>query len=393
MLAKTMPTCIFNLSLPVYYPAMNNELLKYRIGITLIKGIGNNLAKNLIAYIGSEEGIFKEKQQNLAKIPGIGVVLSNEICNQNVLEKAEQEVEFILKNKIIPYYFTDKEYPYRLKECPDSPIMLYARVNASLNDGKFVGIVGTRNATEMGRENCRKLIADLAESVPNLVIVSGLAYGIDICAHKAALDANVTNMGVVGHGLDRVYPAVHRATAVKMLENGGLLTEYMSNTNPDRQNFVQRNRIIAGMSDAIVVVESAAKGGALITAEVGNDYNRDVFAYPGRNTDEWSRGCNALIKANKASLIESADDLISFMGWEKQTQRTSSPLQTSLFVDLTDDEQELVSVIRKYGEGVQVNQLALELQKPFSKVTAMLLQLEFKGLVKCSPGNLYRIIK
>ena len=250
---------------------MSDETLKYKIGITLIKGIGCNLAKNLIAYIGSAEGVFREKQQNLAKIPGIGEMLSKEIVSQNVLARAEQEIEFIEKNKIQTSYFADRDYPYRLKECPDAPIMLYQKGYCDLNNGKFVGIVGTRNATETGKENCKKLIADLASTQQNIIIVSGLAYGVDICAHKAAVDVGLPTIGILGHGLDRIYPAAHRPTAVKMMQKGALLTEYLSQTNPDRPNFVQRNRIIAGLCDALLVVESAARGGALITAEIAND--------------------------------------------------------------------------------------------------------------------------
>lgn len=372
---------------------MNAETLKYKIGITLIKGIGCNLAKNLIAYVGSVEGVFKEKQKNLAKIPGIGEILSTEIVLQNVLARAEQEIEFILKNKIQTYYYADREYPYRLKECADSPIMLYSKGNCDLNNGKFIGIVGTRNATETGKENCKKLIADLAAAQPNSIIVSGLAYGVDICAHKAALEAGLPTIGVVGHGLDRIYPAAHRPTAVKMIQEGALLTEYLSLTNPDRPNFVQRNRIIAGMCDATLVVESAARGGALITAEVANDYNRDVFAFPGRVNDEWSAGCNALIKNNKASLIESADDILRFMNWEKQDSITKQTVQTTLFLDLSDEEQEIVTVLRQHSEGIQVNELSIVLAKPFSKISSLLLEMEFKGIVKCLPGGIYRIIK
>ncbi len=372
---------------------MIEDNIKYKIAITLIKGIGNNLAKNLIAYVGSEEAVFKEKQKNLAKIPGIGEVLSNEIVSQDVLKRAEEELEFVLKNKIDAIYFTDKNFPYRLKECADSPIMIYTKGNCNLNDGKFLGIVGTRSATDRGKENCRKMISDLTEAQPNIVIVSGLAYGIDICAHKAALDVGLPTIGVIGHGLDRIYPAAHRPTAVKMLENGMLLTEYLSKTNPDRQNFVQRNRIIAGLCDATVVVESAARGGALITAEIANDYNRDVFAFPGRVDDEWSAGCNLLIKNNKASLIESADDILHFMNWEKQNNSAKNTIQTSLFPDLSDEEQSIVSVLRQKLDGIQLNELAILLEKPISKVSSLLLEMEFKGLVKCLPGNLYRIVK
>ena len=376
---------------------MIDENLKYKIGITLIKGIGCNLSKSLIAYVGSVEGVFKEKQQNLAKIPGIGEILSREIVtqinSQGVLKRAEQEIEFILKNKILTTYFTDRDYPYRLKECPDSPIMIYSKGPCSLNDGKFVGIVGTRNATETGKENCKKLISDLARVLPNTVIVSGLAYGIDICAHKTALESGLPTIGVIGHGLDRMYPEVHRPVAVKMVQDGALLTEYLSQTNPDKQNFVQRNRIIAGLCDAIVVVESGIKGGALITAEIANEYNRDVFSFPGRVTDEWSAGCNALIKNNKASLIESSDDILRFMNWEKQNSTKAPNVQTALFLDLSDEEKEIITTLRQNPDGIQFNELAIQLEKPISKTSSLLLDMEFKGLVKCLPGNVYRIVK
>jgi len=216
---------------------------------------------------------------------------------------------------------------------------------------------------------------------------------VDICAHKAALDAGLATVGVVGHGLDRIYPAAHRPTAVKMIQNGALLTEYLSLTNPDKQNFVQRNRIIAGLCDAIVVVESAARGGALITAEGANEYNRDVFAFPGRVTDEWSAGCNALIKNNKASLIESADDILRFMNWEKQATEATLNVQTSLFLDLSDEEQEIAAKLRQNTEGMQLNELSIQLEKPVSKISSMLLEMEFKGILKCLPGNVYKIIK
>ncbi|MDO9153081.1 MAG: DNA-processing protein DprA [Paludibacter sp.] len=372
---------------------MNTQMLQYRIGITLIKGIGNNLAKNLIAYLGSEEAVFKEKQKNLAKIPGIGEVLSKEIVLQDVLLRAELEIEFILKNKIQYYYFTDRDYPYRLKECPDAPIMLYSKGNCNLNDGKFIGIVGTRNATEIGRENCRNMIGDLSVMLPNAVIVSGLAYGIDITAHKTALDSSLSTIGVLGHGLDRIYPATHRSSAVKILESGALVTEYLSKTNPDRQNFANRNRIIAGMCDAIVVVESATRGGALITAELANDYNRDVFAFPGRVSDEWSAGCNALIKQNKAALVESATDILKAMNWDENIPGVSKNIQTSLFIDLSDAEQSIVTILRQHPDGIQMNELAIKLEYPVSKISSLLLEMEFKGVVKCSPGNVYRIVK
>lgn len=371
---------------------MNLDLLKFSIGITLINGIGNNLAKNLIAYLGNEEAVFKEKKKILSKVPGIGNVLAQEIVNQRqVLQRAEQEIEFIVKNNIQCYYFTDKNYPFRLKECPDAPLVLYAKCSQNLNDARFLSIVGTRKATDYGKGICKKFIHELS-AVPNLVIVSGLAYGIDIYAHKTALEAGIPTIGVIAHGLDRIYPESHRSTAVRMLQQGGLLTEYISKTNPDRQNFVQRNRIIAGLSDAVVVVESAAKGGALITADLANDYNRDVFAFPGRIDDEWSVGCNTLIKTNRASLIDTTGDFMKTMGWEIQSVADQTHRQQELFVELTEDEQFIYTSVRKYPEGIQVNQLAVETAMSFSKLTAILLQMEFKMLLKCLPGGIYKAL-
>lgn len=370
---------------------MDLNLLKFRIGITLINGIGNNLAKNLIAYLGNEEAVFSEKSRTLSKVPGIGKLLAREIVHQkDVLKRAEEEIEFILKNNIQCFYYTDKHYPYRLKECPDAPLILYARCAQNLNDARFVGVVGTRKSTEYGRELCKNLMAGLSQ-IPNVVVVSGLAYGIDIYAHKYSLEYGIPTIGVVAHGLDRIYPPGHRPVAVKMLEKGGLITEYLSQTNPDRQNFVQRNRIIAGLSDAVVIVESAPKGGALITADLANDYNRDVFAFPGRVSDEWSMGCNMLIKNNKASLIESSEDLIKAMGWDNN-QAKSINTQTALFQELTDEEELIFTCLRRSPDGIQVNQLAMELNFPFSKLSALLLQMEFKSLLKCLPGGIYKAL-
>lgn len=370
---------------------MGDNLLKYKIGVTLIKGIGPVLAKNLTAYLGSVEAIFKEKKERLAKIPGIGEVLANEISSQDVMRRAEEELEFIQKNNIDTFFYTDKSYPFRLKECADSPITLYYKGNKNLNDSRIIGIVGTRRITEYGREVCKSIVEELGRKAPSVCIVSGLAYGVDIYAHKAALESNLSTIGVLAHGLDRIYPATHRATAVKMLDNGGLLTEYITKTNPDKQNFVQRNRIIAGLCDALIVIESAVKGGALITAELGNDYNRDVFAVPGRVGDEFSAGSNKLIRENKAALIESADDLLRAMSWEPEEQKKGKgTFQPSLFDDLAEDETAIISELRKYPDGINVNELTVLLNLPFSKLSAKLLQMEFKGLVKCLPGGIYK---
>ena len=371
---------------------MDLEKLKFRIGITLINGVGNNLAKNLIAYLGSEEAVFKETPKALSKIPGIGSSLAKEIINhKEALVRAEKEIEFILKNKIQYLYYADKNYPFRLKECPDAPLILFTKTARNLNDGKFVSVVGTRNATTYGKEICNHFIQTLA-AVPNLAVVSGLAYGIDICAHKAALDNHLPTLGVIAHGLDKIYPPTHRSVAVRMLDKGGLVTEYLSNTNPDRPNFVQRNRIIAGLSDAVIVVESGIKGGALITAGLANDYNRDVFTFPGRVHDEWSKGCNKLIQQNRAALIHSADDFIRLMGWEDTLSPQKQIVQTELFINLSDEEMQIFTVIRKHPDGIHVNELSILSAMPYSKLTALLLQMEFKGLVKCLPGNVYKAV-
>lgn len=370
---------------------MNDKLLAYQIGITLIKGIGPALAKNLIAYLGSVEAVFKENRKNLAKIPGIGSVLSGEITKQGVLKRAEKEMEFIQKNNIRPIFYTDASFPFRLKECADAPVMIYVKGNRNLNDGKFISIVGTRKATEGGKQLCQSIVADIAAKLSSVTIVSGLAYGIDICAHRAALDNHLPTIAVLGHGLDRIYPYVHASVAREMMQNGGLVAEYLSETMPDKQNFVQRNRIIAGMSDAIIVMESARKGGALITAELGNDYNRDVFAVPGRVGDEWSAGCNYLIKKNKSFLMESADDLIQMMNWEPTlTEKKNETTQIALFENLSESDQKLIELLHQFPDGVNVNELTVKLKKPYSRLSSQLLDLEFKGLVRCLPGGMYK---
>ena len=367
---------------------MNPEQLKFRIALTLLNGVGNSIARNLIAYLGSEEAIFSEKKPLLMKIPGIGEATARQIVNhQDALRRAEAEIEFILKNKVSVHYYSDDSYPSRLRECNDAPLILYSRCAAGFNTRRVVSIVGTRNATEYGKRMCHNLVMGLS-GIPSLLIVSGLAYGIDICAHKASLEANLPTVGVVAHGLDRIYPGHHRATAVQMLEKGGLVTEYLSNTNPDRQNFIQRNRIIAGMSDVIVIVESGLKGGALITADLGGDYNRDVFAFPGRSGDEWSKGCNLLIKNNRAGLIESADDLLNSLGWMPSVSSVKKSIP-GLFPELTADESVVYAAIQSHGMPIQVNDLARTTKLPYNKVSAVLLNLEFKSVIRCMPGNCY----
>jgi DNA processing protein len=363
-----------------------NELI-YKIALTLIPGVGSVNGKSLVAYCGGVKAVFMEKKRALLKIPGIGEQTVNSLTNHNVFERAEEELEYIEKNKITSLFYLDKEYPIRLKQCHDSPLLLYYKGTADLNTPKVVAMVGTRKATEYGRDMCRKIIEGLQEH--NVLIVSGLAYGIDTWSHKAAMDNTLQTVGVLGHGLDRIYPFANRSLAEKMTETGGLLCEYMSKTMPDRENFPMRNRIIAGMSDAIVVVEAGASGGALITAEIANTYNRDVFAVPGRIGDPHSEGCNKIIKINKAALIQSAKDISYLLGWD-DTKVQKKNIQRQLFVSLTPDEELIVNTLKEKGD-LDVDTLLIETALLPSKAAAILLNMEFEGVIRCLPGKVYRL--
>jgi DNA processing protein len=365
------------------------NMLLYQIAVTLIPGIGDITGKKLIAYCGGLEGVFSEKKQHLMKIPGIREVLASSIINgrASALQRAEKEILFIEKYDIQCFFYTEEAYPHRLKNCVDSPMMIYYKGNAHLNNPKIISIVGTRSATEYGKECCKKIVEGLTDS--DVLIVSGLAHGIDTCAHKEAVKNNIGTIGVLAHGLDRIYPAVNRNLAMKMLEKGGLLTDYISETNPDRENFPKRNRIIAGLSDATLVIEAAKKGGALITADIANSYNRDVFAVPGKITDQYSEGCNHFIKTNKAALIQSADDIKYLMGWDTKKQK-SPPVQRRLFVNLTPDEDAIVKLLELHTQ-LSVDALCIELQTTTSLVAAALLNLEFEGIVKNLPGKMYTL--
>lgn len=366
----------------------DSDNLLHKIAISLIPGIGSVTVRNLIAYIGSVEGVFQEKEKNLLKIPGIGEVNAQKVTRQNVLERARREVDFILKNRIQTFFYLDENYPTRLKNCSDAPVILYFRGTADLNERRIISVVGTRNATNYGKELCDELIRSFSERNYPLLVVSGLAYGIDVHAHKACLKYDVPTVGVFAHGLDNLYPALHAPIASKMLEKGGLLTDFVSETKIDRQNFLRRNRIIAGLADATIIVESAEKGGALVTADIANSYNRDVFAFPGRSNDPFSKGCNKLIKLNEAVLVESAIDIEKAMNWDVKVQ-SPRPIQTSLFVELNDDEQKLVDLLK--GGDRFIDEITIETQMPMSKVSALLLGLEFKGLLISLPGKMYRL--
>jgi DNA processing protein len=338
--------------------------------------------------VGSVEGVFQEKEKNLMKIPGIGEVNAQKIVRQDVLERAKREVDFIHRNRIRTFFYLDENYPSRLKNCSDAPVVLYFKGDANLNDQRIISVVGTRNATNYGKDICDELIRSFSEKGYRILVISGLAYGIDIQAHKACLKYNVPTIGVFAHGLDTIYPAIHAPVASKMLENGGLVSDFISETKIERQNFLRRNRIIAGLADATVIVESPEKGGALVTADIANSYNRDVFAFPGRSSDLYSRGCNKIIKMNEAILVESQADIEKAMNWDVKTS-SGRAVQTSLFIELSPEEQKLVDLLKESDRFV--DEITMETQMPMSKVSALLLGLEFKGMITSLPGKMYRL--
>jgi len=368
---------------------MNEENLKFQIGLTLIPGIGSINAKKLIAYVGSPEGIFKESKLKLMKIPGIGEYIASEIVKFQDFEKVENEIEFCKTEKITPVFYLNKDFPERLKNYEDSPILLFVKGKVDFNKAKILSIIGTRNATNEGKGICELLVSDLKAAGHNPIIVSGLAYGIDICAHKAALKNQLETIAVLGHGLDILYPAQHKGYADKIENQGALITEFLSKSRIDKQNFVRRNRIVAGISDATIIVESADKGGALITAEIANAYNKDVFAFPGRVSDKFSAGCNKLIKIQKARLIESYKDIEYILGWEGNKKTTTS-IQTSMFHNFTDDDKIIINILNKENN-LTIDAICSLSNFQMSKVSSMLLNLEFSGIIKCLPGKIYTI--
>ena len=306
--------------------------------------------------------------------------------------RAEQEMEFVEKNRLSCLTLKDEAYPSRLRECEDAPIVLFFKGNTDFNRLHVIDMVGTRRATDYGKQFCADFLRDLAVLCPDVLVVSGLAYGIDIHAHRAALANHLPTVAVLAHGLDRIYPYVHRKTAIDMLAQGGLLTEFLTGTNPDKHNFVSRNRIVAGMSDATIVVESAAKGGSLITAELAEGYHRDCFAVPGRVTDESSIGCNRLIRDNKAALIQSAEEFVQIMGWAvaEQPARTEG-IQRNLFPELTEEEELVMRILMRQGD-LHINAMVVEADIPVNRMSALLFELEMKGVVKAMVGGVYHLL-
>lgn len=363
-----------------------NDLL-YNISLTKVPLIGPVQAKILAEHLGNAEDIFKAKKSALEKIDGIGEIKAASIKNFQDFSFAEKEIEFIEQYNVKTFFLSDNDYPKRLMNCYDPPTILYYKGNANLNASKIVAVIGTRLHTEYGRQLTETLIKDLASQ--NVLVVSGMAFGIDGIAHKAALKNALPTVGVLAHGLDILYPPEHTALAKEMLStNGGLLTEFPSRTKPDRHNFPTRNRIVAGMSDATIVVETNNKGGSMITAELANSYNKDVFAFPGRTTDTKSAGCNTLIKTNKATLISNANDVIEALGWKENHKIKKA--QRQLFIDISAEERIILEILKE-KETVHIDELNLKSNLSSSTVAAAILNLELQNIICSLPGKLYMI--
>lgn len=361
--------------------------IQFKIALNLIPQFGPRLVRRLVSYSGGVEAVFREKRKNLEKIPGVGAVKASLFDREKILKEAEEEVNYILAHDVIPLFFLDDAYPRRLRECEDGPVILYTKGKIVFNAGKVISIVGTRKASAYGKSVTEEIIAYLAERYPEMLVVSGLAYGIDITAHKAALSNDLMTVAALGHGLEYLYPGTHRSVAKKICEQGALVTEFQSTRKPDPGNFVSRNRIIAGLADATIIIESAEKGGALITADLANSYNRDVFAVPGRGTDNYSRGCNKLIRSNKAILAECGQDIEEGMGWIRKDRKQG--IQKSLFYDLSMEEKSIMSYLEENGDSA-LDTISLAVDLPVSRLSALLLNLEFNGLVRTLPGKVYR---
>lgn len=364
----------------------------YSIALTLIPGIGHVWAKKLVDGMGSATDVFRLRKELPERLPGVNQRLVEALDSVQSLDRAAREYEFIQKNRIQCLTLADDGYPSRLRECDDAPIALFFKGNADLNALRILNMVGTRNATDYGKQLCATFLRDLKALCPQVLVVSGLAYGIDIHSHREALANHLPTVGVLAHGLDRIYPAVHRKTAVDMLSGGGLLTEFLTETTPDRHNFISRNRIVAGLCDATIVVESAGKGGSLITADIAGSYHRDCFAFSGRAGDAYSLGCNQLIRDNKATLLLSAADFVQAMGWNADAQPAkASCVQRSLFLDLSDEEQRIVTLLGEQGNQ-QMNALVVAADIPVHRMSAILFELEMKGVVRALAGAVYQLL-
>ncbi len=366
---------------------MKENALLYQLALVQIPGIGGVTARRLIAYCGGAAQVFRERTEALKRIPGVGGHIAGAIRKKACFDRAEREIAFMRKHGIRALYYQDDAYPFRLKECEDGPILIFVKGEANLNHPRVLAVIGSRNITQYGREECERLIEEL---IPyDVTVLSGLAYGVDACAHRAALKHGMPTLAVLGHGLDRIYPPLHQGLARDMLGSGALITDFMTGTKPERENFPKRNRIIAGLCDAIVVVEAALTGGALITANIANTYNRDVFAIPGRLTDRYSQGCNKLIRIHKAHLLEKANDLEYIMNWTPG-DCPSGGRQAKLFVSLTPDEKQLLAFLQEHPDA-GIDHIVAGSGLNLGKASSLLLGLEFKGVVKVLPGKHFRL--
>ena len=365
---------------------MNNDLI-YQLALRLVPNIGAVHAKILIELYGSAGEIFRARKSDLDKIEGIGMVRAKSIKDFNDFSRAEEEIDFIEKYKIRSLFLTDPDYPRRFLNCYDPPTLLFYKGKADLNAARTIGIVGTRNNTDYGKQVTEKLIKDLASQ--NVIIISGLAFGIDSIAHKAAVKNDIPTVGALGHGLDTIYPSENAGLAKDMIKHGGgLITEFFSKTKPDKHNFPQRNRIVAGLCDATIIVETNLKGGSMITADLANGYNRDVFAIPGRITDSKSSGSNYLILNNKAILLTDAQELIDIMGWEARKPKTKK--QKELFIELSPEEKIIIEMLQE-KDSAHIDEINFRSGQSNSSVAAAILNLELQGVIVSLPGKIYKL--
>jgi DNA processing protein len=366
---------------------LKKEKLLAILRLQKTKDIGDILAKKLIVTTGDVEQVFQEKASTLQKINGVGVHLIKQLLDASNLKAAENELDYILKNKIAYSYFLNDDYPNNLLHCIDAPILFFRDGNIDFSNERIISIVGTRNMSSYGRGFCKELIQDLKEHNP--IIVSGFAYGVDICAHKEAIKNNLQTIAVLAHGFEQTYPKNHKKYIHQVNKKGGFITEFWHDENPLRENFLKRNRIVAGLSKATIIIESAEKGGSLVTADIANSYNRDVFAVPGRTSDLFSRGCNNLIKKNKAALLTSSEDIIKMFNWDLPI--VTKTKQQKLFVSLTEVEQKIYDYLFKNGKQL-LDVIALDCNIPTHQLSSILIQLELKGIIKPLPGKMFEAI-
>ena len=376
---------------------MTDQETLYMMALTQVPSLSLTNLHLLIDELGSASAIYENRKDLRKLLPSASQKTLEALRDlDSHLKRSEEELEFCRKGKVQCLGLNDETYPQRLKDCPDAPVVLFYRGSANLNAQHIVSMVGTRQITAYGKDLCHSFVRDLKRLCPDAIVVSGLAYGIDVHCHRAALDEGMETVGVLAHGLDQIYPRLHRDTAKQMTAQGGLLTEYMSHTLIDKRNFVQRNRIVAGVSDAVVVVESATKGGSLITADIALSYNRQVWAFPGRVFDNYSSGCNRLIFSNSASLLTGAEDFCIAMGWADDVQhqkQLANGVQQELFADNFTEEERLVLQVLAKDESKQINVLAVETNIPVGQLSSLLFSLEMKGAVQALVGGKYKMVR